>query len=231
MALIRTGGVVGQISGGLGGDVFSRNRYGSYVRARTVPITSTTEAAMSAKARMTIATQAWQGLSAARKLSWKEWGLNNPTINRIGQQIHLTGHASYVGVKIRTLIAGTGAINDPPITPAPYGLESLSLAADIGPGNFAFTFGQTPLGATQYLWIEAAVADSPGINYIENIKRYVGISAAAQATGYDPQAQIEAVFGALVVDNVVHCLVSVFDSANGQLSAPLRCQATVVDTT
>lgn len=231
MALIRPGGLVGQISGRLGGDVYSHNRYGQYVRTGTNPITSTTSYALAAKARMTATSQGWQSLSAALKLAWNAWATTNPTINRLGESIHLTGHAAYVGINTRLLACGVAGITAPPIEPAPLPLVSLTLVADIGPGDFEFTYTATPLGANDYLWVKACVLDSTGINYVENYLRLVGVSAAAQESPFDPQTLIEARFGTVAVDQIIVGSVSVFDSVTGQLSAPLRCQATVVDTT
>jgi len=231
MALIRPGGLVGQISGRLGGDVFSHNRYGQYVRSGTNPVTSTTPYALAAKARMTTTSQGWQSLSAALKLAWNAWASTNPTINRLGESIHLTGHAAYVSINTRLLACAVAGITAPPIEPAPAPLLTLTLAADIGPGDFEFAYTATPLAAADYLWINACVLDSTGINYVANYLRLVGVSAAEQASPFDPQTLIEARFGSVAVDQIIVATVSVFDSLTGQLSAPLRCQATVVDTT
>lgn len=231
MALIRPGGLVGQISGRLGGDVYSHNRYGQYVRAGTNPVTSTTPYALAAKARMTSVTQTWQGLSAAEKLAWNAWANTNPTINRLGESIHLTGHAAFVGLSARILAVPTGIQTTPPIVPAPLPLISLTFTADIGPGVFEFAYNATPLPATSRLWINACVLDSAGINYVENYLRLVGTSASAQASPFDPQTLIEARFGELQVGQIIVATVSVIDLDDGQLSAPLRCQATVIDTT
>ena len=231
MALIRPGGLVGQISGRLGGDVYSHNRYGQYVRTGTNPVTSTTSYALAAKARMTSVTQAWQSRTAAEKLAWNAWATTNPTVNRLGESIILTGHAAYVGINARLMLIGVAPITAPPIEPAPVPLTGVTLAADIGPGDFGFAFVGTPLAAADALWIEACVLDSTGINYVENYLRLVGQSGVAQASPFDPQSFIEARFGTLAVDQIIVAKVYVIDSATGLLSAPLRCQATVVDTT
>ena len=231
MALIRPGGLVGQISGRLGGDVFSHNRYGQYVRAGTNPVTSTTSYALAAKAHMTSATQSWQGLTAAQKLAWNAWSTTNPTLNRLGETIHLTGHAAFVGLNARILAIPTGIQTDPPIVSAPTPLISLSLTADIGPGAFEFAYNATPLPATQRLWIKACVLDSTGINYVENYLRLIGTSASEQASPFDPQTLLQARFGELQVGQIIVATVSVIQIEDGQLSAPLRVQATVIDTT
>lgn len=231
MALFIAGPVAGQVSGRVGSVVFAKNRSGSYIRQGTVPITSTTEYAIAAKARMTGATQSWQLLSAGQRLAWSEWALANPTVNRLGQQIHLTGHAAFVGIFCRLTAGAFGTITTPPLIPAPPPLTTCSLAADIGPGAFEITFTATPLDTYDVLWIEACVVDSAGINYIENLLRFIGVSSSAQATGFDPMALIEARFGTLEVGNIIQLKVYVLTATTGLLSAPLRCQATVIDTT
>ncbi|KKN23248.1 hypothetical protein LCGC14_0906930 [marine sediment metagenome] len=231
MALIRTGGVVGQISGRLGGDVFSHNRYGSYVRQGTIPVTSTTSYALAAKARMASVSQGWQSLTAAQKLAWNVWATTNPVLNRLGQSVNLTGHAAYVGVNARLSAVSVALITDPPIAAAPAPLTYVELAADIGPGVFEFTFAATPIAAADTLWTKACVLDSTGINFVENYLRFLGGSPLAQASPFDPQTLIETRFGGLVVGQIIVATVSVFDTTTGLLSAPRRCQATVVDTT
>lgn len=230
MALFVAGAVVGQVSGRVGSNVFAKNRYGSYVRNGTVPITSTTSYATAAKARMTGATQAWQGLTAGQRQAWTEWAAANPVLNRVGQQIHLTGHAAYVGNRCRLIAAGQAAISSPPTIAAPAPLLTLTGTWDIGLGNFEITYTATPLGAAEYLWIDACVTRSPGINYVENLMRFIGVSAAAQASPFDSQTLVEARLGTLIVDDIVTLYVSVFSSASGLLSAPLRVRGTVVST-
>jgi len=230
MALIRPGGLVGQISGRVGGDVFSHNRYGQYVRAGSNPVTSTTTHALAAKARMTEVTQAWQGLTTAQKLAWYGWAVTNPVLNRLGQSITLTGHAAYVGLNARLLNVPVAKITDPPVEAAPIPLATLTLTADIGAGTTEIAFTATPLAAADGLYIKACVLDSAGINFVENYLRLIAITAAAQATGYDYLTVIEARFGTLAVGQIVVVEVGVLDRANGQLSALLRDQATVVST-
>jgi hypothetical protein len=230
MAKIITGGIVAKISGALGPNVYSHNRFGAYIRARVTPTVSTTAPALAQKARLTNLSQAWQSLTATQRLAWKEWALNNPTTDRIGQQQHLTGHQSYIALNSRILQVGDAAKTDPPIAAPPAPLLSSSLSLDIGAGSFGLTFTPTPLGAAEKLWLRCAVTDSAGINYVSNILRVTGVSAAAQASPYDFQTDIESVFGTLVVGNVVNVWAHVFDQATGQLSAPVRLTGTVVST-
>jgi hypothetical protein len=229
-AIFTPGPLAGAISGSIGGSTYSHNRGGPYIRRRATPVTSTTQAAMAAKNRMAAGSQAWQALTAGQRLAWKEWALENPALNALGQTITLTGHQAFCGNFSRCQTAGVATLTAPPITPAPTPLATTSITGDIGVGTIELTYTATPLGATEYLWLVANVANSAGINYVENTKRFIGISAAAQASPFDYQTLIEAVFGTLVVDQIVHMFSHVFDSATGLLSTPQRDQVTVVST-
>jgi len=230
MALIRPGGLVGQISGRLGGDVFSHNRYGQYVRAGSNPVTGTTSYALAAKARMTQASQGWQSLTAAVKLAWNAWASTNPTINRLGESIHLTGHAAYVASFCRASAAEIGVLTNPPIAAAPAPLATLSLTGDIGAGDVSAVYTATPLGANDHLWIEACVLDSNGINFVQNYLRHIGTSGAAQASPYVFEARVTARFGTLQVGQILVAEISVINDVTKQRSAPLRAQVAVTTT-
>lgn len=231
MALVVPGPMAGQISGRVGSVVFSHNKGGPYIRNGTIPTTSYTEHAIAAKARMASASTAWQGLTAAQRRSWKEWGLENPITNRVGHQITLSGISAYASINTRLALTGSALITVPPIDPAPLPLTALTLELDIGPGDVAMSFTRTPIGGTELLWFTAAVMDSPAINNVQNQLRYCRNSAPAQASPYDFESRIVDRLGVLVVDQTVHIFASVFDNTTGLLSPPLRASGLVVDTT
>jgi len=230
MAKFIPGPAVASVSGSVGGTVFSRNRGGAYMRNRAVPITSTTSYALAAKTRLADASQDWQGLTAAQRASWRALADSQPVINSLGAQVRLTGHQLYVGVNSRLAADGQSAITDPPIIPAPDPLTSMSATYDIGTGAMEITFAPTPLPAGVKLWILAALTNSPGINFVQNLLRFIGTSAAAQASAYDYETLITARLGAPVVGQQVHLQVATFDTATGLLSGVLRADGTVVST-
>lgn len=230
MAKFTPGPMVAAISGSQGGTVFSRNRYGAYTRFRAIPVTSTTEFALNAKSRLATASQAWNSISAAQRLSWKSWAAQNPVVDPLGQQQILAGNAAYIQLNARLAAQGTPPISAPPIVDAPTALLTLSATYDIGAGTFELAFTTTPLGAGNVLIINAAVVNSAGIEYVRNFMKQVGFSAAAQASPFDPQTLIEARFGALVVGQLVHYEIAVLDTATGLKSEPLKTSGTVITT-
>ena len=143
----------------------------------------------------------------------------------------MTGHIAYIMLNSRLAKAGTAAITVPPLTVNPDGLLTASITVDVLAAATKIEFTPTPLGAADKLWLQAAVLDSPGINYVQNLLRNITISEAALATDYDFKADLEAVFGTVIEGQKVVVMASVFNGATGQLSTPSRLETIVVDTT
>ena len=221
MAKITPGSLAGSVSGSVGNDTFSHNRYGAYLRRRVIPTKSQSIEAYQAKARLGAASQAWGNLTTDQRTAWATWAKSNPITDRLGQKQVLTGHAGFVKLNAVLDKIGVAIIDVPPVVGAPDALTTLSATLDIGAGDFELAFTPTPLGATKSLWIEAAVVNSPGVSYVENLFKLVDVSAANQATGYDVQTAIEERFGGLMVGQRVIFKVRVADRATGLLSAPL----------
>lgn len=229
MAKFTPGPFVSQVSGSIGGTTFSRNRGGQYTRARAIPVTSTTPEALAAKARLSTASSAWQNLTAGQRDAWKFWATANPSINTLGMSIILTGQQAFVGNHTRMVLAGQTTLVAPPIIAAPVSLTSAVQDGDEGAGDVDLTFAATPLGASEYIWLLACITNSAGINYVQNLLRFCGVSAAAQTSPWDNESAIEARLGTLVVGSTLTVMPRVFSSASGLLSQPIR--ASVVITT
>ncbi len=230
MAKIILGPMVGAASGSVGATTFSHNRYGTYTRRRAIPVKSTTTPATNAKARFTSRSQAWQGLTSGQRLAWKEWALDHPITDTLGQQQTLQPNAAYIMLNARLEALALTPITDPPVAAPPAGLLTLVADADIGAGSVELVFTATPLGATEYLSIKAAIVSSAGILYVENLLRQIGASAAAATSPFDYQTLIEARFGTLIVGQTVHVEVLIIDSATGLISGALK-STVVVDST
>lgn len=221
MAKFTPGPAVAAVSGSIGGTVFSRNKGGAYMRFRAVPTTSSTDFALNAKARLSTASQAWQTLTVGQRGSWKQWALQNPITDVLGFPRALTGHQAYVSINARRAAVGDVPLAEPPIVPAPTGLLTIVQDADIGSGDTDLTFTATPLGATEAIYLEAAVTNSPGITNVNNLMRFTGITAAAATSPVDVQSLIETRLGTLIVGQTLFVRASVYDDATGLVSLPL----------
>lgn len=219
-----------QASGAMGGIVYSRNRYGAYIRARSIPVKSMTAPALAAKARLSTISQGFQSLTSAQKSAWSTWAETNPVVDVFGEKQVLSGAAAYIGINTRLNLLSVAPISVPPLVTAPIALKTLSLTGDIGAGNFGAVFTTSPLAASTVLWIKACVLDSPGISYVQNLLKLVDFSGAAQASPYDFQTALESRFGTLQVGQVVVAEIAVASTVTGLLSQPLRAQVVVSST-
>jgi len=230
MAKYLPGPIASAVSGSQGGTTFSHNRYGAYTRGRVIPTNPQSAAQMLARSQLAAQSTAWQALTAAQRLAWATWAQSNPIVDALGQSQVLQPNAAYIQINSRLQRAGIATISAPPVTTTPDALATLTATYDIGAGAFALAFTPTPIGATNSIWVRSVVTNSPAITFVANELRLTVISAANQATAYDTQVFVEAVWGPLQVGQTVHFYVHVFGRANGLLSAPRRISGTVVST-
>lgn len=230
MAKYTPGPIVASVSGSMGGTTFSHNRGGPYFRNRSIPVTSQTVFALAARAGLATASSAWQGLTDGQRAAWLFWAVSNPVTDALGRTIQLTGQQGFVGNFIRQTLAGQTTLDDPPIVPAPLALTSMTITADIGLGGVEIVFAATPLGAAEYLWVLAAVTNSAGITYVQNLLRFTGVSSAAETTPFDMQTLVEDRIGTLVIGQKLTIFCRVFSSVSGMYSPPIRGSAIVEET-
>jgi len=230
MALIKYGSLAGAISGALGNDVFSHNRYGPYVRNRVVPTKVVNEYTLGARGILIDASQAWGALTDAQMLAWRTWADSNPITNRLGDKQILTPHAAFVQCNARILVGAGTKIDVPPAEGAPPALLTMVTTFDIGLAGTEVAYTVTPLGAGHCLYVQAAVLSNPGQRYYRNKLKLVDVTAAAAASPYDWLAAVETRFGTLAVGNRVVIMCAVLDNTTGLLSAPYVDEGVVVET-
>ena len=219
-----------KFTGVLAGITASHGKGGAYFRLRAIPTTSTTPKALQAKAFLGEASTAFGGLTQAQRDSWDRYGTLRPEINTLGQAKILSGISAHNRIFTRMRQAANTPLATPPIGTDPDSLSSISATFDIGVGTTELTFLPGTLGATEHLWLNAAVVDSAGINFVQNVKRLATISSAALASPFDYLSVVEAVFGTLVVGQKVVLLPRVYENTTGLLSLPLRVDGIVVST-
>lgn len=93
--LIRTG-MGAQLSGSVGGVTAGHNRFGQYLRNRSIPTNPNTPAQSAARSNLTAANAAWAALSASQRAGWDTYAENSPWTNKFGETVYLTGHQQYV---------------------------------------------------------------------------------------------------------------------------------------
>ncbi len=119
MAKIKLGAIAGQVSGSIGTQVWSHNRFGAYIRNRSIPVQPNTAPQLAQRAMLSLHSAIWQDRSAAERKSWAVWAQNNPIVDRPGDKRILSGHMAYVRLNCNIDLIDENAISTPPIYAAP----------------------------------------------------------------------------------------------------------------
>ena len=230
MAIFRGGPAATTISGSVADIVFSRNRGGQYMRRRAMPSTVTSTYALQIKAILAAQSQNFRDLSTAQQAAWQAYAQQNPVLNALGAAFTKSGHQAYIAINSRLSLVSQALLTAPPIAAAPDALLTYTQNGDLGAGAFTAVYTATPLGATSRLWTRACAVNSPAINYVSNLLRFVGISAAAQASPFDDQTPMVTRLGTLVAGQTLHVRRHVFDTATGLLSPALPARVLLTST-
>lgn len=160
--LIRSGMGM-QLSGSVGGVVASRNRYGAYLRNRTVPVNPNTPEQLNARASFTAAALAWAGLTDLQRGAWQAYATSTPLLNRLGESITLSANAMFVRSNAYLLAVGQPLLVAAPLTPGLSTLGSEQSVSFLGPILSLVSVGcECVNGLMQYSPIVSAGVNSFG---------------------------------------------------------------------
>lgn len=188
-----------QASGSIGGQTFSRNRGGMYTRARALPTNPNTARQQAVRAAMTSIVNYWTNtLTDAQRALWAAYAANVPVLNRLGDQIQLTGQQQYIRSNVPAMQAGLPMINDAPTTfDTGEAVTSIGSTNDATPdvvgiaGGAALsttaTFG-APISADGTMLVYLGAPVSPAINYYKGPYRLAttqALVAAAASTNLE----------------------------------------------
>ena len=111
----------GDIRGSIGGKVYSRNRYGPYIRTRVKPVNPNTARQQAARLNFADCAVQWSNvLTPAQRTAWNLYASSVAVTNRLGQQIFLSGFNMYLRSNTAILqVAGTKVAPGPTIFTLP----------------------------------------------------------------------------------------------------------------
>lgn len=224
--LIRTG-LGGQLSGSTGGVTASRNRYGQYLRNRTVPVNPNSSRQQIARAAFATASQLWKGLSQAQRNAWAAYADGTPVLNKLGESVILSGNAMFT--RTFAYVASMGeAPQDYTNAPTVPGLCSLG-QLDLNVVTLSVLNGfplidETPGLSASLFAVQIGPPLSAGANFPGTRFTQFGTLSAVDE-GINTPATVP--FGALVAGQRRPCRVTGIDN-DGRLAAPIVGIITVV---
>lgn len=181
MAILTPGTLIGAISGSIGGQTYSHNKGGPYVRRRSIPTNPNSERQQAVRTILGILSAAWTNtLTAAQRATWSVYAEANTVQNALGQAIKLTGLAWYLRCGARLLDAGGTAPTDAPTVPAPTGFATFTPAFSSATAvDVTYT---AALGADERLQLWMTGPNTPGASPNFGQAILVGYSAAMAAS-------------------------------------------------
>jgi hypothetical protein len=226
MAKVKYGAIVGQVSGSIGASTHGHNRFGNYIRQRSIPVQPNSGQQLMRRAVLGTQSAAWAGIGATNMLGWKTWAQNNPIVDTLGDKRILTGHMSFVMANCRLEGLGWPTFATPPVKAHPNAPTSISITATVASQNVSIAFAPSPLGAGLMLWIRACKTPLATKNYVKNLLRWVDADTVLGGTPYTCTA-VATKLGALTLNERIILWVSVLDTATGLISPPLEARCTV----
>lgn len=116
MALIQTGGGIVNISGSVGGDTFSRNRYGRYIRQKSIPVNPNSSGQQAVRSALAALTTIWSTtLTGAQRTAWNLYGSSVAMLNKLGETIYLTGFNHFIRSNLEYLRTFSAHIDAGPV--------------------------------------------------------------------------------------------------------------------
>lgn len=224
------GNAVQDARGKLNGNVYSKNRAGSYVRTKVTPVNRRTSYQTAVRAAFTSNTKGWGNtLTNAQRLAWIDFASQNPFTNIFGEKRFLTGHQAYTQINGALMNIGASPISDPPTDTSTGTAGALTLAAAVAAGgSMTLTTNESGLPVGASINVYATNQLSPGINFVKSQLRYIGNFAAA-GSPYNIKADWTAKYGVFptVAGKKVFVAVQIIN-ADGVLSTPSGTSTIIV---
>jgi hypothetical protein len=225
MALIKTSGGVGAISGKVGGVVFSHNRGGPYMRQFAIPTNPGTQFQSDVRATMSTLTSRWRDtLTDVQREAWDTYALNVPLPNALGEPRNVGGLGMYVRSNIGRDQVPLTLVDDAPVVfnlgeytdPTNEGVASATQQVAIG-----FTEADAWVGEVDSaMLIYAGREQNPSINFFKGPYRFAGaIEGDATVPPTTPQL-IDLPFPVAIGNKVF--MRAVVTRADGRYSSDFR---------
>lgn len=220
MAKILTTAIVADIRNKLNGSVFSKNRYGSYVRTKVTPVNPQSVAQQTQRNLLATYSQAWRGLTEAQRQGWIDTAPNFPFTDIYGNTKILSGQALFVKLNINLASYGGTPINDAPAPIAVPALNSVTFTlTETGP-TASMAFDPSPVPADFAIAIFTTGNVAPGKSFVKNLYRKVTYINPAQTTPQNLLSAFQAIHGNPVAGQKVFTKAFMVSQVTGQAGIP-----------
>lgn len=216
--------LLAQASGSVAGATYSHNRGGLYIRARSIPVNSSTTQQQAVRDKFAILAVRWSSiLTSSQRLGWETYADAVQVTDTLGEKRKLTGMNWYIASNTLRLQASFAVLDT---APAILTLATLTAPAitsvTASTGVMVLTFTNTDLWATASLgalMVYTSQAQPLATNFFQGPYRFAGKIAGATTPPTSPQ-NINIAFP-LIAAQQGFAQFRAFNS-DGRISAPFR---------
>lgn len=226
MAKIKFGMMMTDARGKLGGQVFSKNRAGSYVRTKTTPANPRSTAQLFNRSILASLSIGWNALSLSAIASWNEAVANWAKTDIFGDLRNPTGKNLYIALNKNLLQSGQSIVPLPPAKIEVPIVPVTGIVVNETTSTITLT-GLASVPANTVLQITATQRLANGQNYVKNKLRVISYIATGAITATDVFTDYQDKFGAIVVGQRIAFELKYINS-NGQAGIPVKFFATAV---
>lgn len=219
MAKIKFGMMMTDARGKLGGQVFSKNRAGAYVRTKVTPVNGRTIDQMFNRNILGSLSAGWNDLTQSQINAWNGAVNDWQKTDVFGDLKKPTGKNLYTSLNKNLLQSGQVAINLPPDKMEIPIISATAIVVDETAGTITFT-GLSTVPSDVVLQVRATEAIPTGVNYIKNRLRVIDNIASGSITPADVYAAYEAKFGTIVAGQKIGFELK-YIGKNGQAGVPI----------
>jgi len=216
--------------GSVGGNVFSRNRYGAYLRSRVVPINPQSQRQEAARIIMADLSQRWQNVvTPTQRLEWETHAAAISFPNKVGQSTNLSGMAMYIRSNAAILSAGGVVQDDGPASLTLPGADPLfAVTASETAGLLSIAFDPTLDWNADEGWLSIYMHQPKGasVNFFGGPFRQAGALEGDTAVPLTSPLTLTPPF-ALVEGQKVICEARIINP-DGAVSNRFRCAPFIV---
>lgn len=228
MALVKFGGGVVGMSGKIAGNVFAKNRYGSYVRSWKKPVNPNTAKQQTVRAIISYLSNYWsKTATAAQRTAWGTYAAAVAAKNRLGESVFLTGFNHFIRSNSILQQMGEALVAAGPTTlTLPEQDASLAVAGSEASQELTLTYDDTRdwcdnTGA--FLAVFMGQPQNATRNFFDGPWNYAGKIEGDSTTPPTSPATISAPFTITEAQKAwVYCRIV---EADGRLSSPFRADA------
>lgn len=203
----------------LNGNVFSKNRYGAYIRTKVTPVNPQTSYQQNQRQQLASLSSQWRGLTQAQRDAWISSTGNFPRTDIFGNTKILSANVLFVGLNKNLLNAGEDTIDDAPAPVSIPEIQISDLSAAAGTPALSFSIDPAALPSDTALFVKATGNVGPGKQFVKNLLRFIG--TATPTTGsVDILSAWQARFGTLVAGQRITVQIYLVSTITGQAGIP-----------